>query len=248
MHDGEWFAPVALATEEPIAEFVVDGGLALVAFGEPGGDFFFEFGCGQAVELVAVDGGAVANKACFALHDGLYEGRNPIASGVFGRHDSGLFGLGVFLRHFALRHGIVCRLGYARESSFLVWFDDGDDGEVESLGEFEVALVVGGYGHDGAGAVADEYVVADPDGDFFVADGVYGVGTGGDAGFFFGEVSAVEVTFESGFGDVILYFGTLLVGGDGVDEGVFGGEDHVGGAEEGVGAGGEYADGGVVIG
>ena len=33
------------------------------------------------------------------------------------------------------------------------------------LCEFEVALVVGGDGHDGAGAVADEHVVGDPDRD-----------------------------------------------------------------------------------
>ncbi len=39
------------------------------------------------------------------------------------------------------------------------------DGQVEDLGELEVPLVVARNGHDGAGAVLDEDVVGDPDGD-----------------------------------------------------------------------------------
>ena len=37
-------------------------------------------------------------------------------------------------------------------------------GYVECLGEFEVAGIVGRNGHDGARAVADKYVVGDPNG------------------------------------------------------------------------------------
>ncbi len=45
--------------------------------------------------------------------------------------------------------------------------DDGAYFEVEGFGEGVVAAVVGWDCHYGSGAVAGEYVVADPDGDFF---------------------------------------------------------------------------------
>ena len=38
-----------------------------------------------------------------------------------------------------------------------------DDRQPEGAGELVVALVVGGHGHDGAGAVAGQHVVGDPD-------------------------------------------------------------------------------------
>ena len=38
----------------------------------------------------------------------------------------------------------------------------GTIGSPNCLGEFEVALVVRRHGHDGAGAVADQHVVGDP--------------------------------------------------------------------------------------
>ena len=56
------------------------------------------------------------------------------------------------------------------------------DGDAELAGEGEVALVVAGHRHDGAGAVAGEDVVGDPDGDALAVDGVDGVGTEGHAG------------------------------------------------------------------
>ena len=117
--------------------------------------------------------------------------------------------------------------------------DDLHDGEIKFGGELEVAFVVGGDGHDGAGAVAHHDVVGDPDGDLLAVDGVGGEGAGGDAAFVLVEVAAVHV----GLGGALLdvgFDGVLLLGaGDFGDEGVLGGEDHVGGAEEGVGAGGE---------
>ena len=60
--------------------------------------------------------------------------------------------------------------------------DDAPDGQAEALREREVALVVGGHGHDGAGAVAGQHVVGDPDGDALAVDGVDGVGADGHAG------------------------------------------------------------------
>ena len=43
-----------------------------------------------------------------------------------------------------------------------------DYGEIEFLGEFTIAVVVGGNRHDGAGAVAGKNVIGDVDGDFFL--------------------------------------------------------------------------------
>ncbi len=57
--DGEGFAPVALAGEEPIAEFVLGAWLAFAVVLEPAGDGFFSLGCGEAVEELGVDGDAV---------------------------------------------------------------------------------------------------------------------------------------------------------------------------------------------
>ena len=60
--------------------------------------------------------------------------------------------------------------------------DDLHDGQVELLGELEVALVVRRHGHDRAGAVVHQDVVGDPDRDPGVVDGVDRVEPGEDAG------------------------------------------------------------------
>ena len=87
------------------------------------------------------------------------------------------------------------------------------DGEVEFLGEFKVALIVRGDGHDGSAAVSHHDVVGDPDGDFFAVDGVGGEGSGGDAGLFFIE-TALHVGLGGAGGDVFFDGVFLLSGGD----------------------------------
>jgi hypothetical protein len=72
-------------------------------------------------------------------------------------------------------------------------FDDLDDGQVELRGELEVARVVARHGHDGAGAVADEHVVGNPDGYLFPVDRVDSVTAGEDAGLLLGQFRAFEV-------------------------------------------------------
>lgn len=52
----ERLAPVALTREEPVAETVVDGFLAEAGLREPGGDFRFDVGSGEAGEFAGVDG------------------------------------------------------------------------------------------------------------------------------------------------------------------------------------------------
>ncbi len=53
--------------------------------------------------------------------------------------------------------------------------DNRADGDAVLLAELEVALVVRGNGHDGAGAVAHQHEVADPDGELLAAIRIDGV-------------------------------------------------------------------------
>ena len=120
--------------------------------------------------------------------------------------------------------------------------DDLDDGQAELLGKLPVAGVVGGHGHDGAGAVGCQDVVGDKDGDLLAVDGVDALDALDDnAGLFLVQLGALEVRLAGGL---------LLIGGDGVDvpdkarvdplfdEGVLRADDHVGRAEQRVRAGG----------
>ena len=49
------------------------------------------------------------------------------------------------------------------------------DGQVEVAREGKVAAVVCGHGHDGASAVVGQYVVADPNRDALLCDGIDGI-------------------------------------------------------------------------
>ncbi len=110
-------------------------------------------------------------------------------------------------------------------------------------GEGVVARVVGGDGHDGTSAVAHEDVVGYPEGNGSSGDGVKGMRAEGDAGFFFGEVGAFQVGL-AGASFAVGGDGRALVrGGELINKGVFGGEDHVSDAKERVGTGGEDGEG-----
>ena len=122
-----------------------------------------------------------------------------------------------------------------------------DDLAAELLGELPVPVVVGGYGHDGAGAIGGEHVVGDEDGDLPAVDWVDAPhAVQAHAGLLLVQLRALQV----GLGG-----GGLLVGGDlgGVlqraplqplaHQLVLGGEHHIGGAKEGVRPGGVDHDG-----
>ena len=98
-----------------------------------------------------------------------------------------------------------------------------DDGEVEFLGEFAVAVIVGGNRHDGAGAVASKNVIGDVDGDFLLSSRIYRIGAGEDSSLFF-----VFLAFDFGFFQgVLLVFNNCVagvVGDEIVEAGVFGGD------------------------
>ena len=70
---------------------------------------------------------------------------------------------------------------------------DVHDRQAERLGEREVALVVGGHGHDRAGAVRAQHVVRDEDRDPGAVDGVDRVRADGDAGLLAIRREAVDL-------------------------------------------------------
>jgi len=90
--------------------------------------------------------------------------------------------------------------------------DEGNDGQIEVFGESVVPGIVGGYSHDGSRAVASQDVVADPDGDGFVCEGIDGVGTGENTGDTpVGYAFAFSTFF--GRGQVGIYLSLLIGGG-----------------------------------
>ena len=88
------------------------------------------------------------------------------------------------------------------------------------------------HGHDGAGAVAGEHVVGDPNWKVCTIDRVDCIRAGEDATFFLRGILAVALRFGRGFLDVFLHRIPLLLRGDLGHERMFRGEDHVGRAEE----------------
>jgi hypothetical protein len=141
-----------------------------------------------------------------------------------------------------VHHGADVREGELYFLSFLRG-NNLDDGDLELGGKFMVPLVMGGYCHDGSGAVTHEHVVGDPHRNFLAVDGVDAVGACGYTALFLGEVGSVEVALECGLADVVLDRVLILRGGDLLNDRVLGRDDHVGGAEKGVGAGGVYVEG-----
>ena len=106
----------------------------------------------------------------------------------------------------------------------------------------EVALVVCGDGHDGAGSVAGEDVVSDPDRDVFAIYGIEGVSASEDAGFWAIIGGAVLLRCATCGIDVGIHSGLLLRGCNRGNQRVFRGQDEECGTPEGVGACGENGD------
>ena len=120
--------------------------------------------------------------------------------------------------------------------------DDADDLQVVFLGELEVAVVVAGHRHDGAGAVLHQHVVGDPDRDRLAGCGIYRVAAGEDAGLLpVAHLPGDQILRHRGL-TVRVYLRLLLRSRERVDQRMLRSEDHEGGAEDGVGAGGEDFD------
>ena len=76
--------------------------------------------------------------------------------------------------------------------------DDRLDFDLELSGELKVSLVVSGYRHDRSGAVADQHIVGNPDGDPFSVDGVDSITAREDAAFPFRKIGPVKIAFHRG--------------------------------------------------
>ena len=105
--------------------------------------------------------------------------------------------------------------------------------------ELKVALVMGWHCHDGAGAVAHQHVICDPDRDMLTGSGVDGIPAGEYAGFLTRDRLALDVRLALGLLLVGTHFVQLGGSGDFFYQRVLGGEHHEGHTPERVGAGGE---------
>ena len=97
-----------------------------------------------------------------------------------------------------------------------------------------------GHGHDRAGAVAHEHIIADPDGNLPAVDGIDCLqAVDLHAGLVLVQLGALEVALLGGLGpvghDVVKVADVRLVL---LDHGMLGADHHVGRAEQGVGTGG----------
>ncbi len=87
---------------------------------------------------------------------------------------------------------------------------DAPDRQAELRGEREVALVVGGHGHDRAGAVAGQHVVGDEDRDPLAVDRVDRVGADRDAGLLAIGRQPIDLGPPPGLLDVGVDLGALV--------------------------------------
>ena len=118
--------------------------------------------------------------------------------------------------------------------------DDLPDRELVAAGELEVALVVGGHGHDRAGPVLHQHVVGDEHRDPLAVDGVDDGAAEPDAGLLAFVVPALAGRFAERGGDVVADLrGVRRALDQAVEIGVLGSEDEEGGAVERVGPGRE---------
>ena len=117
--------------------------------------------------------------------------------------------------------------------------DDRHDGEAKLQRELEVALVVGGHGHDRARAVGHQHVVGDPDRHVRAVDRVDGVGARKDAGLLLVEGAALDLAHAGRLVDVGIDVGPLAGCGDPVHQRMFWRQHHEGRAPQRVGPGRE---------
>ena len=128
-----------------------------------------------------------------------------------------------------------------------VALDHLDDGQAELLGKLPVTGIMGRHGHDGAGAVGGQDVVGNEDGDLGVVDRVDAHDAFQlDAGLFLVQLAALKVALAGGLGLIVL--DGIHVLDDALvqpllDHGVLRGDDHIGGTEQGVAAGGVHGQG-----
>ena len=102
------------------------------------------------------------------------------------------------------------------------------------LREFEVPLVMSGHRHDGAGSVAHQNIIGNPNRRLLPVHRINGMTPGKDSRFLFRQIGAIEITLASGLCDVGFNF--LSLGGCGQfwDEGMLRRQYHISCSEKGV--------------
>lgn len=121
--------------------------------------------------------------------------------------------------------------------------DDAGDGEIVFFRKRKVPLIVRGHAHDGARAVGAEHIVCNPNGHFFSVDGIDGVTARKAPCLFPGSGHAVDFGSLGALGDIGVDLGGMFGRGELRDERMLGREYDIGDPEEGIGAGGEHAEG-----
>ena len=214
---GDGVAPIALAADQPIAQ--AEFHLATTAAGS----------------FQGVDDGLLAFGMLAAHHAGVGAGLDQTAFGFHGAfpvdagHDPVL---------------LVCQLAI---QGIVLGHDDGDDGQIVLAGEFEVALVAAGNGHDRTGTVVGDHIVGHPDGHLLAVDGIDDIAAGECTVLFVVALGALDGGDLRGRLDEVEHFLLMLGSGNQFLQAlVFGGEHEEAAAEQGVSAGGE--DGDVVFG
>ncbi len=117
--------------------------------------------------------------------------------------------------------------------------DDRDDVQAVLAGEVEVALVVGGHGHDRSRAVGAQHVVGDPDGNTRAVDRVNGVAAGEDARLLARLRQALDLRRPRRLRPVGVHGRPLLVAGHFVNQVVLRGQHHERRPPQGIGPSGE---------
>ena len=137
---------------------------------------------------------------------------------------------------FGLVHGSISVAPFFHHQDAL-------DGDAVLLGEIVVSLIVGGHGHDGPGSVGGDDEIANPDWNMLTGQRVDGVASGKHTFLLVHVLDAVKFRHRGDF--VIEGFPVCFVIGSchqGLGQRVFRSEGDEGGAEQGIGTGGEDFD------
>ena len=110
------------------------------------------------------------------------------------------------------------------------------------FGELPVPLILTWYRHDRAGAIARQYVVGHPDGNLFPVGWIDGESAGENTRLLLLQLRALQLALARGFGPVGIRLLALALDRDGFHQRVLGGQDHVGGAKQRIGSGGEHTN------
>src|SRR6185437_9291067 len=111
------------------------------------------------------------------------------------------------------------------------------DWQVEFFGELVIALVVRRDGHNGAGAVASQHVIGDPDWDFIFCRRIYGISASKSTAFDLFFAFAFQLRFVGSFFNVSLDSFLTFVAGNPFNQRMLGRQNHISRSKNGVRSG-----------